>query len=43
MVIIICTSQDLREILAAITVTSINQWYASIQIPLVRHRGAFTD
>ena len=38
-------SQDLRGQLAAISVTSINQWHASnsLQIPLVRHNEAFTD
>ena len=35
--------QDLRGQLAAASVTSINQSYDSLQIPLVRHSGAFTD
>ena len=29
--------------MTAISVTSINQWYASLQIPLASHSGAFTD
>ena len=42
-IIIFIFGQDLRGIFAGISVASINQWYASLQIPLVRHRGAFTD
>ena len=44
LVIIICIfCQDLLGQLAAISINSINQSYASLQIPLVRHSEAFTD
>ena len=42
-ILIIIFHQDLRGQLGAISVTSINQLYTSLQIPLVRHSGAFTD
>ena len=42
-IIIFIFYQDLRRQLDAISATSINQWHASLQIPLVRHSGTSTD
>ena len=43
-IIIFIFCQDLRRQGAAIKSNiCINQWYASFQIPLVRHIGTFTD
>ena len=42
-IIIFIFCRDLRGQLVANRVTSINQWHASLHIPLVRHNGAFTD
>ena len=42
-IIILIFCQDLRGQLTVISVTSINQWYASLQIPLVRHSVPISD